>query len=222
MKNQNKRVAVVLCGSGFLDGSEIRESVGTIWALSQHPVEIQFFAPDMDQVHVINTLTGKEVPGETRNQRVEAARIARGDVVPLSQFRSENFFALVIPGGYGVAKNLCNFATRGEKALVCEELKSALIDMHRSKKHIGAICIAPALIALAFQGTRKLKLTVGGESDASKIIEKLGHTHVVCQANEICNDQENRVISTPAYMHDYAPLHEIFTGIKKLVDELME
>jgi enhancing lycopene biosynthesis protein 2 len=215
-----KNIAVVLCGSGFLDGSEIRESVGVLWALSQHAVKLQCFAPDAPQADVMNCLTRQPMPGQTRNQLVEAARIARGDVKPLAGLKPQEFDAVILPGGFGAAKNLCNFAKAGAAGVVCAELQAVLEAMHAASKPIGAVCIAPAIVALALKG-HSLELTVGEPCEASQEIEKLGHRHVARRADECHVDARNRVVSTPAYMYSDAPLHEIFTGIKKTVDEVI-
>lgn len=215
-----KRVAVVLCGSGYLDGSEIREAVGTLWALSKAHAEVHCFAPDAPQSDVMNCLTSKPQSGETRNQLVEAARIARGKIVPLSQLNPAEFHAIILPGGFGAAKNLCTFASAGSKGTVLPELSKALHAMHGAGKPIGAVCIAPAILALTFVN-RGFELTVGDGSEASAEIEKLGHRHVAKRADECLVDKAHRVVTTPAYMHDQAPLHEIFHGIEKLVHEVL-
>lgn len=216
----NKRVAVILCGSGFKDGSEIRESVGVLWALSSHPVNVQCFAPNHEQVDVVNCLTGQPTPGERRNMLVEAARIARGDVRPLTKFEPKECDAMIIPGGFGAAKNLCTFAFKGSQGTVLDELARPLDELLQVGKPIGAVCIAPAILALAFKG-RSLELTLGAESEAAREIERLGHKHVVRGASECHVDERHRVVTTPAYMCDSAPLHEIFEGIRKLVDEVV-
>ncbi len=216
-----KNVAVILCGSGFKDGSEIRESVGVLWALSQEGLEAHCFAPDEAQADVVNCLTGQAVIGESRNQLVEAARIARGKVKPLRELDPSMFDALVIPGGYGAAKNLCTFATQGSGGKVNESVKRALDGFLAARKPIGAVCIAPAILALAFRG-KGLEFTVGTSCEASDEIEKLGHRHVEKSASEWHVDRTHKVVTTPAYMHDSASLHEIFTGIHGLVRELKQ
>lgn len=215
-----KKIAVVLCGSGYLDGSEIREAVGVLWALSQQAVETQCFAPDAPQSDVMDALTGKPIAGESRHQLTESARIARGKVSSLKILDPKKFDGLIIPGGYGAAKNLCDFASQGARGTVIAELQTLLESFKRAQKPIGAVCIAPAILALAFK-MQGLELTVGAESEASQEIEKLGHKHFVCRAQEAHVDSKNRIVSTPAYMHDAAPLHEIFTGIQKLVTEVV-
>lgn len=216
-----KRVAVILCGSGYKDGSEIRESVAALWALSSLGAEVQCFAPVGLQVDVINCLSGEPMPGEKREMRIEAARIARGDVLPLSTLNPSEFDALILPGGFGVAKNLCTFAFQGSKGSVHPELLPRLESFFRMRKPIGAICIAPAVLALAFPG-KGFELTLGEPGEAAREIEKLGHTHRACGPSSSVVDPRNRIVTTPAYMLDQAPLHEIFEGIRSLCSEVLK
>jgi enhancing lycopene biosynthesis protein 2 len=215
-----KTIAVVLSGCGYLDGAEIRESVATLWALSQHDVEYKIFAPDEPQVVVMNHYSGKAT-GDTRNMLVEAARIARGKIEPLSQISDHDYDALIMPGGFGVAKNLCTFASEGAKGTILyKELQNDIAGMHADGRPIGAICIAPALIGLALKG-KKLELTLGEDGNEAEEMQKLGHTHFVTNPNEIHIDKTNKIVTTPAYMYDNAPINEVFEGIKKLVDEVL-
>ncbi len=214
-----KKAAVVLCGSGFKDGSEIREAVGVLWALSKHTAEVRIFAPDEPQLDVVNCFTGKTVVGESRNQLVEAARIARGAVQPLTELRVQNHDFLVLPGGFGAAKNLCSFASEGSGGKVHGVLEKVVKEFFAQKKPLGAVCIAPAILALALKG-QKLELTLGAPGEAALEMEKLGHRHIPKQANEWHVDTRHKIITTPAYMHESAPLHEIFVGIDGMVREL--
>lgn len=217
-----KQVAVILCGSGYKDGSEIRESVATLWALSQHDdVSVQCFAPQDDQFDVINCLDGSPIAGQKRNMLVESARIARGQVKPLSELKPSQYDALMIPGGFGAAKNLCTFAFKGSKGEVRADLLSVLRGFQASQKPMGAVCIAPAILALAFKD-RGLELTVGAEGEASQEIQKLGHKHVVKKVFECHVDKKNKCVTTPAYMYDNAHLAEVFMGVKKCVDEVVK
>lgn len=215
-----KKAAVVLCGSGYKDGSEIREAVGILWALSAEKISAQIFAPDEKQAEVVNCLTGEPAP-ENRNQLVEAARIARGEVAPLAKLRAGDFDLLLIPGGFGAAKNLCSFAFEGSKGKVNAEMKKVLQEFRRAAKPIGAVCVAPAILALTFAG-EGLELTVGARSEASAEIEKLGHTHVEKAAHEWHIDRAKKIGTSPAYMYDAAPLDQIFLGIRGLVRELSQ
>ncbi|MGK5089608.1 isoprenoid biosynthesis glyoxalase ElbB [Bdellovibrionota bacterium FG-2] len=218
---KHNKIAVILCGSGFKDGSEIHESVAVLWALSQHPLEIQCFAPDANQADVINCLTSQPMIGETRNMLVESARIARGEVLALSKLDPTEFSSVILPGGFGAAKNLCSFACKGTDASVRPELQKILTKFHSTQKPIGAICIAPMILALAFRD-HKFELTVGPKSTAGDAIEQLGHRHIACHAHEMHVDATHKIVTTPAYMIDDAPLHEIFTGIQKLVAEIVK
>lgn len=213
---KTKNIAVILCGSGYKDGSEIRESVAVLWALSQHPVRVQCFAPDAEQADVVNCLTGKVDKKAKRNMLVESARIARGQVKDLAELVSDDFDAIILPGGFGAAKNLCDFAINGAKASVRPDLQTALHAFHAAGKPIGAVCIAPAIIALAFAG-HGFDLTLGAAGGAADAAVALGHRHVVTQPNQTLIDVSHKIVTTPAYMYDDAPLHEIFEGIAKLV-----
>lgn len=212
-----KKAAVVLTGSGFKDGSEIREAVGVLWALSERGVAAECFAPDEPQADVVNCLTGEPMAGETRNQLVEAARIARGEVLPLSRLKAADFDFLVLPGGYGAAKNLCSFAREGAAGKAHPEVARVIRDFHALGKPIGAVCIAPAVVALVLP---ELEITLGPAGGAGAEIEKLGHRHISKGPAEWHVDARHRLVTTPAYMHDHAPLHEIFAGIRGMVGEL--
>lgn len=215
-----KKAAVILSGSGYLDGSEIREAVAVLWALSVQKAEVQCFAPDTNQSDVIDHLTGKPVD-ERRNVLVESARIARGYVRPLTELNADEFDMLLMPGGYGAAKNLCTFANEGATGTIVPDVAHVIRAMVESGKPIGAACIAPAVVALAMKGT-PVELSVGAECDASREIEKLGHKHFVTKPNEIHIDRAHNIVTTPAYMYDDAPLADIFEGIRKMVEHVME
>lgn len=218
--NENKSIAVVLCGSGYLDGSEIREAVLTLLALSTEKVTVECFAPDAFQNDVVNHLTGQNENSQ-RNMLTEAARIARGDIKSLSDLKVENHSSIIIPGGFGAAKNLCDFAIKGSSGSVRKDLSALLNEFYDQKKPIGAICIAPAVVALAFKN-KNFKLTLGQSCEASQEIEKLGHTHVEKKTSEVLVDLENKIITTPAYMYDDGELSEIFMGITTLVKEVIK
>ena len=215
-----KKVALVLCGSGYRDGSEIRESVAALLALSEAGAQVQCFAPDDFQADVVNCLTGETVSLERRNMLVESARIARGEVKPLIELDIKDFDALVIPGGFGAAKNLCDFASKGSQGKVRPELEKVIIGFFQMKKPIGAICIAPAILALALKG-KKIQLTVGQSGETSQELEKLGHSHVSTQVSEAYVDKTHRIVTTGAYMFGTAKIHEVFHGIKNCVSEVL-
>lgn len=215
-----KKVAVVLCGSGFKDGSEIRESVGVLWALSAEGADVKMFALDEPQFDVVNCLTGQAASGEKRNQLVEAARIARGQVEPLTKLNAKDFDLVILPGGFGAAKNLCSFAIEGGKGKVHPEVSRVLKGFHDAGKPIGAVCIAPAILAMTFPNAG-FELTLGGPSEAAQEVEKLGHKHVEKKANEFHFDRKNKIATSPAYMWDEAKVHEVFDGIRGLTKALL-
>ncbi len=202
----------MLCGSGYLDGSEIRESVGLLWSLSDANADIHCFAPDAKQHHVVNHLSQSESENESRNILEESARIARSQVKPLSELDSSSFDGIAIPGGFGVAKNLCTFAFDGSEAKIQYEVDTILQKFHRESKPILALCIAPALVALSIRDV-SLELTLGAEGEAAEELKKLNHSHIARSASEYHADQTNKVFTSPAYMYDDASLKDIFTGI---------
>jgi enhancing lycopene biosynthesis protein 2 len=215
-----QKVAVILSGCGYLDGAEIREAVLSLLALDKHSVEVTCLAPDMDQHHVVNHLTGEEA-SEKRNTLVEAARIARGKVSDVAKADAADFDALIIPGGFGVAKNLCNFAFNGSGGEVIAPISKFVKDMHQDKKPIGAICIAPAMMGLLF-GNEGVEVTIGNDEGTAAEIEKTGAKHITKAVNEIHVDSDRKIVTTPAYMFDDGKLTEIFQGIQACVDRTLE
>jgi enhancing lycopene biosynthesis protein 2 len=218
---KTKKVAVLLCGSGFLDGSEIREAVAVLWALSSQGAEVHCFAPDQDQFDSVSHLSGQPIPDANRNMLLESARIARGEIESLERFQSSHFDALIIPGGFGVAKSLCTFGRDGAAAKVLPSVSAAIQSMAHAQKPIGAVCIAPVLVGLVLKGS-PLQLTLGRASTTSVELEKLGHQHIECKTTDCWVDSDAKVVSTPAYMDDEATLSDVFTGVKKLVDAVLE
>lgn len=211
------RVAVVISGCGSLDGAEIFETVFTLLELDKNNIDAKIFAPNQKQHYVINHLTKKEV-AEERNVLVESARIARGKIQPLNELQVKDFDALILPGGFGAATNLSDVAFKNENATLIEGLKKIIIEFHKLSKPIGGICISPAVLAVALKDEVKVKITLG---DKNELITKLGALEEICSANDIVIDQENKLVTTPAFMLD-APLTQIHTGISKLVNKIIE
>jgi enhancing lycopene biosynthesis protein 2 len=215
-----KKIAVVLAGSGFKDGSEIRESVLTLLALDEADLVFECFAPDAKQFDVVNCLSG-EAMNEERNLLVEAARIARGHIRPVTELKAPDFDGVMFPGGFGVAKNLCTFAFQGSGGDVRPDIAAVINDFYGAKKPIGAICIAPALIALALKG-KNINMTLGSDGQAAQEIIKLGHRHTATTASECVIDKENKIATSAAYMQDDARLKDIRKGITGVVAALKE
>jgi len=182
-------------------------------------LNIKFFAPDEPLFHVIDHVSGEISEGENRNILQEAGRIARGKIATLDQLDENDFDGLIIPGGFGVAKNLSTFAFKGAEASVHSTVASILKAFHQSKKPIGAICISPALLALTF-GNLHPNITLGSDTNIAKEIEKTGAIHHVCQTSESVVDNQNLFVTTPAYMDDQAGLKDIFLGITSLVEAM--
>jgi enhancing lycopene biosynthesis protein 2 len=211
------KFAVILSGCGVYDGSEIHEAVFALLSIDRNGGEYQVFAPDKDQYHVINHLTGQP-SNEKRNVLAESARITRGKIKPLSSFNSADFDALVLPGGFGAAKNLSTYAFDGENLKVDPEVEKALIDMHKANKPIGALCIAPVIVAKVIKGA---KLTLGEISSASKAAEKFGSTHKIVNAGEIVVDNDNKIVSSPCYMYN-ARISEVAEGAENTIKAILK
>lgn len=214
----NKKVAVILSGCGVYDGAEIHESVITLLRLDQRGAQVQCFAPNVMQHHVIDHLTGAEMP-ESRNVLVESARIARGQVKDVRELRAEDFDALIVPGGFGAAKNLSDFALNGAGCSVQPDVLQAARDFARAGKPVGLICIAPALAARIYG--EGVSCTIGTDADTAGALEQMGARHVECAVEDIVEDEERRLVSTPAYMLA-GSISEAASGIYKLVDRILE
>lgn len=195
MENR-KTAAIILSGCGVYDGSEIHEAVITLLNLQRRNVRVRFFAPDIAQNGTVNHLDG--TPQQARNVLAESARIARGDIDPLSEFSADDFDMLLFPGGFGAAKNLSDFAEKGADMSVLPQVDSAVKSMLAAGKPLGFICIAPVIAAKSVGGG--VKLTIGNDAQTAAAVEKLGAKHVECPADGFVADKEKNVFSTPAYM----------------------
>jgi enhancing lycopene biosynthesis protein 2 len=212
-----KKFAVVLAGCGVFDGAEIHEATLTLLAIAQQGASYEIFAPDVNQHHVINHYTHKEMP-EKRNVLVESARIARGKIMPLSQFRPGDFDAIIFPGGFGAAKNLSTVAFDGSNAKVNPDVEAAVRAMHKAGKPIGALCIAPAVIARILGN---VEVTIGDDPGTIAAIEKMGGKHIRTTHGEVVVDKRNHVFSTPCYMLD-ATIVQIYEGATNVLVEMMK
>ncbi len=212
------RVAVVLSGCGVYDGAEINEAVLSLLSLEQQGATYQCFAPDIEQLHVINHLTGEPVEGESRNVLTEAARIARGNVLDLGAAKAEDFDALLVPGGFGAAKNLCNFAVSGTEMEILPEFLALARAFHAAGKPIGLICIAPVMAAaITGEGTR---CTIGNDPETAAAIAAMGGEHLECPVSEARVDAERKMVTTPAYMLA-GGVAEAYSGISDCVKEVL-
>ena len=215
----NPRVGVILAGCGVYDGAEIHEAVLTLLALDRAGAEIVCLAPDVPQMHVVNHLTGEPAAGETRNVLVEAARIARGAVRDVAKATAAEFDALVIPGGFGAAKNLSTFAVDGEGCRVDPGVARLVRDVHSSGKPVGAMCIAPVILAKLL-GSERPSLTIGTDAGTAGKMDAMGAHHVSCPVGSIVVDGKGRLVTTPAYMLA-GRISEAAEGIEKLVAEVL-
>lgn len=209
------RIGVVLSGCGVFDGTEITEAVSVLIAIDQLGHEAVCIAPDEPQLHTIDHLHGRPAP-EHRNVLIESARIARGKVTPIDKVRASELDALIFPGGFGAAKNLSDFAIKGDHCQVKPAVASLARAVHAAGKPIGFACIAPVLAARLFGAT----VTIGNDPTTAAAIGTLGGQHVERGPTEICLDEANRIVSTPCYMYDSSPA-KVFEGAKRMVEAVV-
>lgn len=213
-----KKVAVVLAGCGVYDGAEINEAVLTLLSLEQLGAQYECFAPDMEQMHVINHLTGEPAEGETRNVLVEAARIVRGNIRDIAEADATEFDALLVPGGFGAAKNLSNFAVAGADLEVQPAFLALARAFHETGKPIGLICIAPVMsAAICGEGTQ---CTIGNDPEVAGAINAMGAEHLECPVSEARVDRDKKLVTTPAYMLA-GSVSEAYSGISECVKEVL-
>ena len=222
MNDQNKKVAVVLSGCGVFDGTEIHEAVLTLLAIEEEGATWHCFAPNIDQMHVIDHSTGDVQEGVTRNVFTESARIARGadKLSELVEYDPSEFDAIVFPGGFGGAKNLSDFAVRGAEAEIEESVTAAVRSTHSMGKPIGFICITPASVGALTLGGDGVELTIGDDPDTASAILQCGAKHTNCSVDDVVVDLKNKVVSTPAYMLGPG-VSDVRKGITKLVNEVL-
>ncbi len=212
-----KKIAVVLAGNGVFDGAEIHEATLTLYSIVQNGASYEIFAPNIDQHHVINHITGEEMQ-EKRNVLIEAARIARGKINDLAHFKASDFDALIFPGGFGAAKNLSTFAFDGVDCKVNLDVEKAIRSMVEQNKPIGALCIAPVIIAKILGD---VKLTIGQDKGTSDAVKALGADHQETTHGEVVIDKKYNIVTTPCYMLD-ANIAQIGEGANNVVKAILE
>jgi len=216
-----KKVAVILAGCGVKDGSEIHEATLAILFLDRAGAEISFFAPDKNQRDVIDHLSLSPAD-ETRNVLAESARIARGDIKPLSEINLDALDAIVFPGGFGAAKNLCSYAVDGPACSIDPKVEEIIQKAVEKGKATGCICIAPVLVARALRDTgANPRLTIGNDETTMQHLRELNAEPVPATVLEAVVDQKNKIVSTPAYMLAQS-ISELASGVEKLVEELFK
>ncbi|MBI2996663.1 MAG: isoprenoid biosynthesis glyoxalase ElbB [Candidatus Melainabacteria bacterium] len=213
------KIGVLLSGCGVKDGSEIHEAVITLLAIDRENMQAVCMAPNKDQTQVINHVTNQP-QNEKRNMLIEAARIARGNIKNIKDVKPNELDAVILPGGYGAACNLSSFSKDGVNALVIPEVEDFLKQVHKLKKPIGAICIAPNIVAKIF-GSKKVEVTIGTDKNTSTKLEQMGAKHINKNVNEVVIDKNNLIVTTPAYMLAKGPA-EVEVGIVKLVKAIAE
>ncbi len=212
-----KKIAVLLSGNGVFDGAEIHEATLTLYSIVKNGATYEIFAPNIEQHHVVNHITGEEMR-EKRNVLIESARIARGKINDLASFSASDFDALILPGGFGAAKNLSSFAFDGADCKVNLDVEKAIRAMIDQKKPIGALCIAPVIIAKLLG---KVELTIGQDKGTADAVKKLGATHVETTHGEVVIDKKNKIVTTPCYMLD-ANIAQIGDGANIAVKTILD
>lgn len=212
-----KTFAIVLSGCGVFDGAEIHEATLTMLAVKKHGADYEIFAPDISQHHVVNHITGEEM-NEQRNVLIESARIARGKITPLHDFDAARYDAIIFPGGFGAAKNLCDFAFSGPDCTVNEDVENAVRSMAEAGKPIGALCISPVIMAKIFGD---VDVTIGEDQGTAQAVEAMGAQHVKTGHGEVVRDKKRNVFTTPCYMLD-ATIVDIANGADNIVKAMME
>jgi enhancing lycopene biosynthesis protein 2 len=215
----SKKIAVILAGCGYLDGAEVRESVLSLLALDRQGAQYECFAPNIDQYHVINHLNGEEV-SEKRNVLIESARIARGQIRDLEELDPRDFDAFCFPGGFGVAKNLSDFALKGADATVEATTKQAFLKIRELAKPVALACISPAALAPLLKD-QNVTVTIGKDATTSEAIESMGLKHQICDTDKCVVDRQNKIVSTPAYMDGGASISQVASGIEDCISNLL-
>ena len=218
MSGARKRVGVVLSGCGFLDGAEIHESVVTLLALDRAGAQVRILAPEVEQSEVVDHRAAKPTT-ERRNVLIEAARIARGEIENIARVKASDFDAVIVPGGYGAAKNLSTFAVDGKAMKVNADVERFLRDAHAAKKPIGFWCIAPVIAARLF-GEQHPRLTIGNDAQTAGAVEAMGAVHVDCRVEDIVVDDKHKIVTTPAYMLG-PTIAPVAAGIEKGVQKVL-
>ena len=217
-----KKIGVVLSGCGHQDGSEIHEAVFTLHALDKLDVDVIIMAPDMDQFHVVNHLNGEEEISESRNILVESARIARGEVVDVATISGQQLDALIFPGGTGMAKNIFDYSMAGINCTVIPDVQRLIVEVLEANKPLGAICIAPVMVAKILEYLGRTGTVTGGFNDnINNDIKAMGINTIEVGAEDIVVDEENKIVTTPAYV-EAKSMSEAFIGIEKLVNKVLE
>ena len=217
-----KKILVVLAGCGAKDGSEIHESVLTLLAIDKEGAEYECAAPNKKQHHVLNFITNEEMP-EERNVMIESSRISRGRIKDLSEVKMQDYDAVILPGGFGAAKNLCSFAFDGAKASIDPEVKRIINEAYDQRKPIGAICVAPAVVALALaEKNPNIVLTLGTDAEHNEAVEDIGVKSKTCLTTAFVKDEKNLIATSPAYMHGKSRISELEQGISQCVKAVIE
>lgn len=211
------KTAVILSGCGVYDGSEIHESTLTLLALAKAGKAFQCLAPNITQAKVVDHAVNAEMLGDTRSVLQESARIARGEITALEEADAADYDSIIVPGGFGAALNLCDFAVAGAECTVNPAVASFVKNLHAQQKPLGFMCIAPVMVNRILEGG--VRVTIGQDAAIAEAIRTMGGEHENCNVRRIVLDEENKVVTTPAYMLAQN-LVELNAGIEALVTQV--
>jgi enhancing lycopene biosynthesis protein 2 len=214
-----KKVGVLFSACGVLDGTEIHEAVLSLLYLDKKGAQSICFAPNILMSEVKNHID-QENMNENRNVMIESSRISRGEIYDIKDIRTSDLDALIIPGGFGVVKNLSEFAGKGPQGDVQPDVHRIIMEMYEAKKTIGALCIAPVLVGMVLKN-RNITMTIGKEEGVIAALEKIGVRHSICAVDDIVVDDTHRIVTTPAYMLGPS-IKDVSKGIEKLVQKVLD
>ncbi len=216
-----KKIGVLLSGCGVFDGAEIHETTLTLFYLDRGGVEVVCLAPDAPQLHVVDHQSSQEMD-ESRNILIESARLSRGNMKALSDINIQELDALILPGGFGAAKNLIDYAVKGRDCTIRDDVKNLILGFVQANKPVGAMCIAPMVLAVAMKDDGiKPVLTIGSDESTASDIEHFGAIHQNCPVDKIVEDASHKIVTTPAYMVGPG-ISDIAKGIEKLVHKVID
>ena len=226
MSKTNPKFAVILAGCGSFDGSEIHETTLGLLAIDEQGGSYDCYAPNQEQGRTLNFYTKEVVAtkGQAGNRNIleEGGRIARGNIKPISELNIADYDAIIFPGGMGTVYNWCDYAEKGVNCTVLPEIAQAMETAYLSGKWVGAMCIAPVIVAKVL-GKYGVHITIGNDPQTASNVIQMGAIHEERTATQACIDKEHHIATTPCYMLAKS-IKEIYAGntalIKGIIDNL--
>jgi enhancing lycopene biosynthesis protein 2 len=228
-----KRVAVILSGCGHRDGSDVAETMLAFLMLDRAGAKVICAAPDAEQREVVDHLmdaaasaiatpTAAATSSVPRNARVEAARLAPGEVLPLAALDPNRLEGLFIPSGRGVATLLSDYAEKGALCAVDPDLARVMKALLAAKKPMGFVGLAAVLAARVLGPVAGVRLTLGSKAVvAAKHAAVMGADVRPGAIDDVIADERARVYSTPGLEAEGARLAQVAKAIEKLARALV-